>query len=102
MIIRIYEPDLEVSRDSGREARAALERIGDTVRVLRKKDVKISRYNLTLHKARFQEDETVSTLLAQGPQILPITMVDREIYRTGAYPSERELEEISGVHALSR
>lgn len=102
MNIRIYEPDLTVSMACGMEAKDALERIGDTVRVLRKKDAKISRYNLTLHRARFLEDETVSTLLAKGPEILPITMVDREIYRTGAYPSEKELEEITGLHALSR
>lgn len=102
MNITIYEPDLRVSMECDRETRDVLDRVGDTVRVLRKKDVKISRYNFTLHKARFLEDETVSTLLAKGPEVLPITMVDREIYRTGAYPSEKELEEITGCRAFTR
>lgn len=102
MNITIYEPDLRVSMECDPEARDVLDRIGDTVRVLRKKDVKIARYNLTIHKARFLADETVSMLMQKGPEVLPITMVDREIYRTGAYPSEKEFEEITGCRAISR
>ncbi len=57
-------------------------------------EVKAYRYNLTSNPQIFVVNETVLKLLQeQGEKVLPITLVDGEVVKTGAYPLMTELKE---------
>lgn len=60
--------------------------------------VTASRYNLSSNPADFTTNETVlKELQEKGNNILPITLVNDKIVKTGSYPTNEEIQEFTGI-----
>lgn len=60
--------------------------------------VTASRYNLSSNPADFTKNETVlKELQEKGNDILPITLVNDKIVKTGSYPTNEEIQEFTGI-----
>ncbi|APB31423.1 arsenite efflux transporter metallochaperone ArsD [Vagococcus teuberi] len=60
--------------------------------------VTASRYNLSSNPADFTKNETVlKELQEKGNNILPITLVNDKIVKTGSYPTNEEIQEFTGI-----
>jgi hypothetical protein len=69
-------------------------RVSTIVNVLRKKGIKINRYNLSSDPQAFVLNIVVHELLGRsGVKILPITLLDGEVVKTSSYPSNKEIAE---------
>lgn len=69
-----------------------LTRIASAVYSLEKKGFHIDRYNLSNDPSAFVENQQVNQALADGgPDALPLVLVDGEIVKTAAYPTNEEL-----------
>lgn len=55
--------------------------------------VEVRRYNLGQEPRHYLDHPAMAALMRErGPAILPVTMVDGRVVKTGAYPCYRELE----------
>ncbi|MDU2375579.1 arsenite efflux transporter metallochaperone ArsD [Anaerococcus vaginalis] len=97
--IRIYEPAMCCSTGvCGVSVDPELLRMSSLVEKLDKKGIDIKRFNLNSAPQEFVENKKVNEILNEkGEDILPLTMVDDEIIKSGAYPSNEEFEEILSI-----
>lgn len=97
--IRIYEPAMCCSTGvCGVSVDPELLRMSSLVEKLDKKGIDIKRFNLNSAPQEFIENKKVNEILNQkGEDVLPLTMVDDEIIKSGAYPSNEEFEEILSI-----
>lgn len=66
-------------------------RVATVIKRLEKKGVAVQRYNLSSDPQAFVENQKVNELLMkEGPDILPITIVDGEVVKTKEYPTNEE------------
>ncbi|MGF2054955.1 arsenite efflux transporter metallochaperone ArsD [Vagococcus fluvialis] len=60
--------------------------------------VEVNRYNLSSNPADFTKNQIVlKELQEKGNDILPITLVNDKIVKTGSYPSNEEIQEFTGI-----
>lgn len=97
--IRIYEPAMCCSTGvCGVSVDPELLRMSSLVEKLDKKGIDIKRFNLNSAPQEFIENKKVNEILNQnGEDVLPLTIVDDEIIKSGAYPSNEEFEEILSI-----
>ena len=97
--IRIYEPAMCCSTGvCGVSVDPELLRMSSLVEKLDKKGIDIKRFNLNSAPQEFIENKKVNEILNQkGEDVLPLTIVDDEIIKSGAYPSSEEFEEILSI-----
>lgn len=97
--IRIYEPAMCCSTGvCGVSVDPELLRMSSLVEKLEKKGVDIKRFNLNSAPQEFIENKKVNEILNEkGEDVLPLTIVDDEIIKSGAYPSNEEFEEILSI-----
>jgi hypothetical protein len=75
-----------------------LTRMAAAVFRLEKKGCEIIRYNLASEPGKFVENAGVNQALqAKGPDSLPITVVNGQIVKEGAYPTNEQLAEWFGI-----
>jgi hypothetical protein len=68
-----------------------LMRIATLINGLSKKGIIVKRHNLSSNPQDFVSSKAVSDLLAkEGAQVLPITLLDGEVVKTKAYPTNEE------------
>ncbi|MDA8170732.1 MAG: arsenite efflux transporter metallochaperone ArsD [Nitrospiraceae bacterium] len=93
MKIEIYDPPMCCSSGlCGPTLDPVLVRMNDAVMALKKQGVEIERYNLARQPNEFAAKKTVADLLHKsGKQILPVTLVNGEVFRTGEYPAYEDL-----------
>ena len=61
-------------------------------------DIEVGRYNLAQHTQAFVENQTAIQLIhKEGKKVLPITIVDGQVVKTGAYPSPEEFTSYTKV-----
>ncbi|MBR9682298.1 MAG: arsenite efflux transporter metallochaperone ArsD [Candidatus Aenigmarchaeota archaeon] len=73
-------------------------RISTVVDFLDQKGITIKRYNLTSNTKEFVSNKTINEMLdKEGDNILPITIVDGKVEKKGAYPSNAEFKEWTGI-----
>lgn len=66
-------------------------RVSTALNNLKNKGVVVERYNLTSEPQAFVDNKTVNKLLNNdGVEILPVTIVDNEVVKTKAYPTNEE------------
>lgn len=66
-------------------------RVATLLSNLRRKGIEVERHNLTNNPQKFVDTKIISTmLLNEGIEVLPITMVDNEVVKTKAYPTNEE------------
>lgn len=60
--------------------------------------VEANRYNLSSNPAGFTKNEAVlKELQEKGNDVLPITLVNDTIVKTGSYPTNEEIQEFTGI-----
>ncbi len=93
MKIEIYDPAMCCSSGlCGPTLDPVLVRMNDAVLALRKQGVEIERFNLAQQPKAYMENKTVADLLRKnGKKILPVIIVNGEVFRTGEYPSYEDL-----------
>lgn len=73
-------------------------RISTVIKNLRSNGILIERYNLSSNPQIFVDNKEISKLLNDyGMEILPVTMVDGNVVKTGAYPTNEEISRYLGV-----
>lgn len=93
--IEIYDPAMCCSTGvCGPSIDPNLLRMSSVLNILKKNDVIVERYNLSQDPQPYLKNKEVNNLMTtQGVQILPITIVNSTIMKTGEYPSNEELSE---------
>lgn len=102
MKIEIYDPAMCCSSGlCGPSIDPVLVKMNDAVLALKKQGVEVERYNLAQQPRAFMENKKVADLLHKnGKKILPITIVNGEVFKTGSYPSYEDLCKELGIEPL--
>ncbi|MDD4376469.1 MAG: arsenite efflux transporter metallochaperone ArsD [Clostridia bacterium] len=97
--IKIYEPAMCCSTGlCGVNINKELLRVSTTINALQKKGVKIERYNLSNSPKEFISNKVVNEYINKnGTKALPVIIVNGEIVKMKAYPTNEEFEKWSGV-----
>ena len=92
--IQIYDPAMCCSTGvCGPSVDPELVRIARDLDSLKKTGVDVVRFNLGQEPQAFVENAEVGKLLEeQGPDVLPVTVVDGVVVKTERYPTKPELE----------
>ncbi len=65
---------------------------------LKSRGVAVERFNLAQQPMAFAANEVIRELLAtEGPEVLPVTVVDGQVKSRSRYPSRRELGTWAGI-----
>ncbi len=93
MKIQIYDPAMCCSSGlCGPSIDPVLVKMNDAVLALKKQGVEVERFNLAQQPKAFMENPDVKSLLTKnGKKILPVTLVNGKVFKTGEYPSYEEL-----------
>ena len=100
--VEMYDPALCCSSGvCGPSVDPVLVGINDTVLALKKQGVEVERFNLAQQPQTFLANKQVSELLMNnGKKILPVIIVNGNVFKTGEYPSYEELCEVLGIEPL--
>lgn len=74
-----------------------LTRVATIHYVLKQRGFDVSRYNLASEPNRFVENAKVQAEIANGLEMLPLTVVDGKIVKRGAYLTDEEIAELTGL-----
>ena len=74
-----------------------LTRIATVHYVLKQRGFDVARYNLASEPNRFVENAHVQAEIAKGLDTLPLTLVDGAILKRGAYLTNDEIAELTGL-----
>ncbi|MDA8087344.1 MAG: arsenite efflux transporter metallochaperone ArsD [Nitrospiraceae bacterium] len=93
MKIDIYDPPMCCSSGlCGPTLDPVLVKVNDALMALKRQGVQVERYNLVQQPNEFMSNSIVSELLHKnGKKILPVTLINGEVFRTGGYPSYEEM-----------
>jgi hypothetical protein len=102
MKIEIYDPALCCASGlCGPTVDPVLVQVNDALLALKKQGVEVVRYNLAQQPKAFMENPKIRPLITkQGKKVLPITIVNGEVFKTGEYPSYEELCKALGIEPL--
>ncbi len=91
--IEIYDPVMCCSTGlCGPVVDPVLIKVNDAVLALKKQGIEVERFNPAHQTKDFMANKDVSDLLHKsGKKILPITIVNGSVIKTGAYPSYEDL-----------
>ncbi|WP_215145548.1 arsenite efflux transporter metallochaperone ArsD [Exiguobacterium qingdaonense] len=78
-----------------------LTRVATIHYVLQQRGFDVSRYNLTSEPNRFVENDVVKAEITNGLDSLPLTLVDGEVKKRGAYLTNEEMAELTGLPIAS-
>ncbi|MEX6587460.1 arsenite efflux transporter metallochaperone ArsD [Paraclostridium bifermentans] len=96
MKIEIFEPTMCCSTGiCGPSVDEKLVKISEDIEILKDefKGLTIERYQPQTHAMKFMSNMDVGKLVREnGQQILPITVLDGKVIKSGAYPSLEELK----------
>ncbi len=99
MKIAIYDPPLCCSSGlCGPTLDPVLLKMNDAVMALKKQGIEVERYNLAQQPKSFMDNKQIAELLHKnGKKILPVTLVNTEVFKTGEYPSYEDLCKALGI-----
>jgi len=73
-------------------------RVATSLHTLRKNGVEVHRYNLSSMPGEFVKNKIVNDYLnSDGPDILPLTLLDDVVVLTKRYPTNSEMTELLGI-----
>lgn len=103
-IVEIYDPPMCCSTGlCGPSIDPVLVKTNDTVLALKKQAVVITRYNLKQQPRDYLTNHIVADLLhKEGKKVLPITLVNDQVFKTGEYSSYEELCKALGIEPLKK
>ena len=90
--IEIFDPAMCCSTGvCGPSIDPELQRVATVVNTLRERGASIKRYNLASEPQEFVSNKIISALLEkEGADVLPVTLLDDEIAKVRAYPTNAE------------
>lgn len=99
--IEIFEPALCCPTGvCGPSVDPELLRITGLVKASKKSNSRILRRNMSHNPDAFVDHPQVTPLLEEkGMEVLPITLVDGQVFVTGRYPSNEEIAGVSDIRA---
>lgn len=99
MKIEIFDPAMCCSTGvCGPSVDPELIRVANEVEKMKKQGVDVQRFNLSQEPQAFVMNATVKGLLEEkGVEVLPVTLVNGEVKKEGAYPATKEWEEWTGL-----
>jgi len=102
MKIEIYDPPMCCSSGlCGPTLDPVLVKMNDAVLALKKQAVEVERFNLAQQPKSFMDNKKIAGLLQKnGKKILPIIVVNGEVFRTGEYPAYEDLCKALGIEPL--
>lgn len=97
MLIKIYEPPLCCSTGvCGPEPDKQLIELQNLINVLSKKGWEVKRFAINQQPLEFTKNDIIKNIIKDnGIDVLPITLVDDKVVKTGSYPSFDDFKEIS-------
>lgn len=97
--IVIYDPAMCCSTGiCGASIDKELLRVATVIENLKRDGADISRFNLSGEPNAFVENQLINGQLKEnGPEILPITLVDGQIAKTKSYPTNEEFAQWTGL-----
>lgn len=97
----IFDPAMCCSTGvCGPSVNPELLRVAAVLENLKKAGIEVVRHNLSSDPKAFMQNEAVSNALNQkGAEVLPITVVDGKIVKSGSYPANEEFAKLLGVSA---
>ncbi|MBE0447437.1 MAG: arsenite efflux transporter metallochaperone ArsD [Actinobacteria bacterium] len=100
--IEIYDPPMCCSSGlCGPSIDPVLVKVNDAVLMLKKQGVEVERFNLAQQPKDFMANKQVADLLHKnGKKILPIIIVNGEVFKTSEYPSYEDLCKALGIEPL--
>ncbi len=104
MKIEIYDPPMCCSSGlCGPALDPVLVKMNDAVLALKKQGVEVERFNLAQQPKAFMDNPEVKQLISKnGKKILPVTIVDGAVFKTGGYPAYEELCRALGIEPISQ
>lgn len=104
MKVEVYDPAMCCSSGlCGPSIDPVLVKMNDAVLALKKQGIEVERFNLAQQPRAFMDNPKVKQLLTKnGKKILPITLVNGEIFKTGEYPSYEDLCKVLGIEPLKQ
>ena len=102
MKVLIYDPAMCCSSGlCGPGLDPTLVKVNEAVLSLHKQGVEVMRYNLAQQPKEFMSNKDVAGLLQKsGNKVLPITIINNEVFRTGEYPSYEDICSAIGIEPL--
>ena len=102
MKVEIYDPAMCCSSGlCGPTLDPVLVKMNDTVLALKKQGIEVERFNLAQQPKVFLANKTVADLLHKnGKKILPVIVVNGEVFQTGQYPAYEDLCKALGIEPL--
>ena len=102
MKIEIYDPAMCCSSGlCGPALDPVLVKMNDAVLALKKQGVEVERFNLAQQPKAYMDNKIIADLLHKnGKKILPIIMLDGQVFRTGEYPSYEDICKALGIEPL--
>lgn len=93
MKIEVFDPPMCCPTGvCGPNVDPALLAIQEAILALQKEGFAVERFSLSHQIDKFMQNQTVATLLNEkGLEVLPVTLIDGEIFKSGTYPSYEEL-----------
>lgn len=93
--LEIFDPAMCCSTGvCGPSVDPELLRVSTIVNILNKKGFNVIRHNLSQEPQAFVQNQKVSELLkSKGSEVLPITLLNGEVVKSGSYPSRKEFSE---------
>ena len=80
-----------------------LVKFNDAVLALKKQGIEVERFNLAQQPMAFMKNKKVADLLQKnGKKILPVTLINGEIFKTGGYPVYEDLCNALGIEPLKK
>lgn len=78
-------------------------RVATVINTLKEQGIIITRHGLSNEPQDFIANKVISDVLQkEGPEILPVTLVDGEIAKTKEYPTNEELSQWLDVEILTK
>lgn len=95
----LFEPPLCCSTGvCGSSADPELLRISAVIQNMKKAGIDVARHNLSSDPKAFMQNEAVSNALNQhGSDVLPITVIDGRMVKSGSYPTNEEFAGLLGI-----
>ncbi len=97
--IEIFDPAMCCSTGvCGPSIDSELMRVATVINAYKAKGIVIKRYGLSSEPQNFVANQTISELLKkEGPEVLPVVLVDGKVEKLRTYPSNAEFEQWIGV-----
>ncbi len=104
MRIKIYDPAMCCSSGlCGPSIDPVLVKMNEAVLALKKQGVDVERFNLAQQPKEFLENKKIAELLHKGgKKVLPVTMINGEVFKTGAYPDYEEICKVLNIEPMKK